>query len=206
LQYVLAWICCWYAPVLKPAVCLHNVAAVAPGAGATVSEALGAFQPGAASGRQHGICMQIDNDHLPRQAWDTHIHLQMGKSLTQTAAAVSLFCTMTCRGHRLPSKPSVASAVATVWVAAARLPHMPPGNLDWCEQKKTHWFISRAAVFCTKKPIVCRDGLRTVKHAEILTQALCDLFSSSQGEGRRRVGADTTATWRRGGRATAVDI
>ena len=27
------------------------------------------------------------------------------------------------------------------WVAAARLPHMPPGNLDWCEQKKTHWFI-----------------------------------------------------------------
>ena len=113
MQYVLAWICCWYAPVLKPAVCLHNVAAVAPGAGATVSEALGAFQPGAASGRQHGMCMQIDNDHLPRQAWDTHIHLQMGKSLTQTAAAVSLFCTMTCRGHRLPSKPSVASAVAT---------------------------------------------------------------------------------------------
>ena len=117
LQYVLAWICCrqaaTHAPVLKPAVCLHNVAAVAAGAGATVSEAPGAFQPGAASGRQHGICMQIDNDHLPRQAWDTHIHLQMGKSLTQTAAAVSLFCTMTCRGHRLPSKPSVASAVAT---------------------------------------------------------------------------------------------
>ena len=77
LQYVLAWICCrqaaTHAPVLKPAVCLHNVAAVAAGAGATVSEAPGAFQPGAASGRQHGMCMQMDNDHLPRQAWDTHI-------------------------------------------------------------------------------------------------------------------------------------
>ena len=205
MQYVLAWICCWYAPVLKPAVCLHNVAAVAPGAGATVSEALGAFQPGAASGRQHGMCMQIDNDHLPRQAWDTHIP-QMGKSLSQTAAAFSLFCTMTCRGHRLPSKPSVASAVATGLRRRGCHTCHPGISIGASRRKRTGLFISRAAVFCTKKPIVCRDGLRTVKHAEILTQALCDLFSSSQGEGRRRVGADTTATWRRGGRATAVDI
>ena len=190
--------------MLKPAVCLHNVAAVAPGAGATVSEALGAFQPGAASGRQHGMCMQIDNDHLPRQAWDTHI--PKWENLSHKLRRLFLCFAQSCRGHRLPSKPSVASAVAT-GLRRRGCHTCHPGISIGASRRNALVYLSLAPPFSVRKnPIVCQDGLRTVKHAEILTQALCDLFSSSQGEGRRRVGADTTATWRRGGRATAVDI